>query len=50
MSDRRSSPRPQASAKRPEHLSPELKEFLHMLQVIEDDPGTCTRAAAPSAD
>jgi len=44
MSDQRSSPEPHDGVKNSERLSPEVKEFLHMLQAIEAHPDSCTKA------
>ncbi len=43
MSDRRVAQQVPAQSEQAGRLSPELKEFLHMLQVIEEHPDACTK-------
>ncbi len=43
MSDQRSSTLAQDNVKNSERLSPEVKEFMHMLQAIEAHPGGYTK-------
>jgi len=43
MSDRRSNQETPARQRRADRLSPEVKEFLHMLQAIEAHPDACAR-------
>jgi len=45
MSDQRSSSLPQDGVKNDERLSPDVKEFLHMLQAIEAHPDSRTKPA-----
>jgi hypothetical protein len=40
MSDKRSSDRRPAAARKAEAIDPELRELLHMLQKIEDEQAT----------
>ncbi len=48
MSDRRSVQQVPVQSEQAAPLSPELKEFLHMLQVIEDHPDACTKDSSES--
>ena len=43
MSDRRSVQQGPAQSGQAGRLSPELREFLHMLQEIEEHPDACTK-------
>jgi len=45
MSDQRSSPEPHDGARSSDRLSPEVKEFLHMLQAIETHPNSGSKAS-----
>jgi hypothetical protein len=43
MSDRRSNQEMAVRQRRADRLSPEVKEFLHMLQAIEEHPDACAK-------
>lgn len=49
MSDRGSQPRVAQPARKAVELSPELREILHMLEAIEEEPKPKAQAAAAQA-
>ncbi len=49
MSDQRSSTLAQDGVKNSERLSPEVKEFMHMLQAIEAHPDGSSKQGGGSA-